>query len=128
MAGFLADYSRTMQNVENAVFVCQQEAATRASYALTMRGLRSDVLFLFLFLHEGRCWLTFCVEGAECAMSFIRTGMSSVTRWTPAAKVPSLAEPSTGWPWALACSSHLRVTESTTYSTPNLWSPSVFLK
>ena len=47
-------------------------------------------------------------------MSFIKTGMSSVTLLTPAAKVPSGAELATGWPCCFACSSHFRVTESTT--------------
>lgn len=47
-------------------------------------------------------------------MSFIRIGMSSVTLLTPAAKVPSGAAVLTTWFCCFACSSHFRVTESTT--------------
>lgn len=47
-------------------------------------------------------------------ISFIKMGMSSVTLFTPAAKVPSGAALLTAWPCCFACSSHLRVTESTT--------------
>jgi hypothetical protein len=61
-------------------------------------------------------------------MSFIRTGRSSFTLCTPAAKVPSWAELFMGCPALLACSVHFRVTESTTYSTPSLWVPGAFLK
>jgi hypothetical protein len=61
-------------------------------------------------------------------MSFIRTGRSSFTLCTPAAKVPSWAALFMGCPALLACSVHFRVTESTTYSTPSLWVPGAFLK
>jgi hypothetical protein len=61
-------------------------------------------------------------------MSFIKTGSSSFTLWTPAAKVPSCAELFIGCPKDLACSVHFRVTESTTYNTPSLCVPGAFLK
>ena len=61
-------------------------------------------------------------------MSFINTGISSVTLFTPAAYVPSAAEPFMVCPWALARSVHFRVTESTMYSTPSLWVAGAFLK
>lgn len=61
-------------------------------------------------------------------MSSIKMGMSSVTLLTPAAAVPSGAALLTDWPCCLACSSHFRVTLSTTYKTPSLWVAGAFLK
>ena len=72
--------------------------------------------------------LTLWSAGAVDRMSFINTGIRSVTLFTPAAYVPSGAELLMAWPCCLAWSSHLRVTESTTYSTPSLCVPGVFLK
>lgn len=47
-------------------------------------------------------------------ISVIKTGRSSVTLLTPAAKVPSGAAEPAGWPALRAASTHCRVTESTT--------------
>jgi hypothetical protein len=58
--------------------------------------------------------LSFCAMGADETMSFINTGISSVTRRTPAANVPSAASSLAAWPDPLARSSHFLVTESTT--------------
>lgn len=71
---------------------------------------------------------TFWSSGADAIMSFINTGKSSVTLWTPAAYVPSWAETVMGWPLALACSIHFRVTESRTYRTPSLWVEGAFFR
>lgn len=49
-------------------------------------------------LSDPRELLTFCSSGAVDIISFISTGMSSVTRLTPAAYVPSEAELPTTWP------------------------------
>jgi len=61
-------------------------------------------------------------------ISFMKAGRSSVTRFTPAAKVPSEAEEPNVCPAFRACSNHCRVTESTTYNTPNLCVPGALLK
>lgn len=61
-------------------------------------------------------------------ISDMKEGSNSVTRLTPAAKVPSGADGPTVWPALRACSTHPRVTESTTYRTPNLCVAGAFLK
>lgn len=61
-------------------------------------------------------------------MSLMKEGSSSVTWLTPAAKVPSDAAGPDGCPAFFACSTHCRVTESTTYRTPSLCVPGAFLK
>ena len=57
---------------------------------------------------------TFCSSGALVMMSVMNEGNNSVTRLTPAAKVPSDADDPIVCPALRACSTHARVTESTT--------------
>ena len=63
---------------------------------------------------------TFCSSGAVLVMSVMIEGSSSVTWFTPAANVPSDAPEPGVCPALRACSTHCRVTESITYSTPSL--------
>ena len=61
-------------------------------------------------------------------ISDMNEGSNSVTRFTPAAKVPSVADDPKVCPALRACSTHPRVTESTTYRTPSLCVAGAFLK
>ena len=71
---------------------------------------------------------TFCSSGAFAMISDMNDGSNSVTRLTPAAKVPSGAEGPNVCPALRACSTQPLVTESTTYRTPNLCVAGAFLK
>ena len=71
---------------------------------------------------------TFCSSGAFAMISDMNDGNNSVTWLTPAANVPSGADGPNVCLALRACSTHPRVTESTTYSTPSLWVAGAFLK
>jgi hypothetical protein len=63
---------------------------------------------------------SFWFSGAFLTKSLKTTGSASRTIWTPDAYVPGAALLDTAWPAFFAFSTHCRMTESTTYSTPSL--------
>ena len=79
-------------------------------------------------LVDSSSWRTFCSSGALEIISDINEGSNSVTRLTPAAKLPSVADGPNACPALRACSTQPRVTESTTYRTPSLCVAGAFLK